>query len=156
MLTAIRRSWSSSQYGTLLTSRTLANIALAASDVTFGPDPNKVITPTIQYGLDIIRTAASIPTIKRFVYTSSSTAATMPYPNKKFTIEQDSWDEPAVKQAWAPAPYEPTRSYAVYAASKTQTEQALWKFVQKEKPGFVLNTGTCSFENYLELFFDHE
>lgn len=65
----------------------------------------------------------------------------MPYPNKKFTIEHDSWDEPAVEQAWAPAPYEPTRAYAVYAASKTQTEQALWKFVKEQKPGYVLNTG---------------
>ncbi|KAE9986047.1 hypothetical protein EG328_006598 [Venturia inaequalis] len=111
-----------------------------ASDVSFGADPNKVITPTIKYGLDIIKTAATIPTIKRFVYTSSSTAATMPYPNKEFTIDHDSWDEPAVEQAWAPAPYEPTRAYAVYAASKTQTEQALWTFVKEQKPGFVFNT----------------
>lgn len=100
-----------------------------------------VITPTIKYSLDIIKTAATIPTIKRFVYTSSSSAATFPYPDKEFTTEHDSWNEPAVKQAWAPAPYEPSRAYAVYAASKTQVEQVLWKFVKEEKPGFVLNTG---------------
>jgi nucleoside-diphosphate-sugar epimerase len=95
--------------------------------------------------MDIIKTAATIPTIKRFVYTSSSTATTLPYPNKEFTIEHDTWNEPAVQQAWAPAPYESTRSYAVYAASKTQTEQALWKFVKEEKPSFVLNTGMNQF-----------
>lgn len=79
----------------------------------------------------------------------------MPYPNKKFTIDHGSWDEPAVEQAWAPAPYEPTRAYAVYAASKTQTEQALWKFVKEEKPGFVLNTGMPStrFAEEVDLIF---
>lgn len=128
----------------------VADIALAASDLSFGPDPNDVITPTVKFGLEIIKTAATIPTIKRFVYTSSSTAATLPYPNKEFTVEHDSWDEPAIEQAWAPPPYESDRVYAVYAASKTQTEQALWKFVKEAEPGFVLNTGitrTSLYEN---------
>ncbi|TLD37912.1 hypothetical protein E2P81_ATG03587 [Venturia nashicola] len=124
----------------LADTKLLEHVLQAASDLTFGNDPHKVITPTIEYGLNIIRTAATISTIKRFVYTSSSTAATLPYPDKRFTIDHDSWDEPAVEQAWAPAPYESTRAYAVYAASKTQTEQALWRFVEEEKPGFVFNT----------------
>lgn len=100
-----------------------------------------MITPTIKFGLEILKTAASIPTVKRFVYTSSSTAVTLPCPNKEFTIEADTWNEACIEMAWAPPPYEPTRGYAVYAASKTQTEQALWKFMKEEKPGFVLNTG---------------
>lgn len=101
-----------------------------------------MITPTIKRGLAVLKTAATIPTVKRFVYTSSSTAVTLPYPNKEFTIETDTWDDPCIELAWAPPPYEPSRGYVVYAASKTQTEQAMWKFVIEEKPGFVFNTGT--------------
>ena len=64
----------------------------------------------------------------------------MPYPNVKFVVNENTWNDSAVKDAWAPPPYEQDRSYAVYAASKTEAEKALWKFIEEEKPGFILNT----------------
>jgi hypothetical protein len=66
---------------------------------------------------------------------------TLPEPDKEFTVDVDTWNEAAVKMAWAPPPYAMDRAYAVYAASKTQAEQALWKFEKEEKPGFVVNSG---------------
>ena len=56
-------------------------------------------------------------------------------------MDQDSWNEEAVKRAWAPPPYTPDRAGAVYAASKTQAEQELWKFVKEFEPGFIVNAG---------------
>jgi len=83
--------------------------------------------------------AARQPSIKRFVYTSSSTAITAPRPNKVFTVSTDDWNEEDVKAAWKPPPYEPMRAWAVYGASKTQAEQEMWKFAREKKPGFIMN-----------------
>jgi hypothetical protein len=67
--------------------------------MTFDPDPNKVI-PEVLAGISgILKRAASEPSIKRFVYTSSSTAATGAQPNKEFNITTDTWNEEDVKKA---------------------------------------------------------
>jgi hypothetical protein len=78
--------------------------------------------------------------MKSFLYTSSSTAATNPYPNKKFHISKDSWNDKAVEDAWAPAPYEPSRAWAVYGASKMQGEKEVWKWTEENKPHFSVNS----------------
>lgn len=81
------------------------------------------------------------PSVKRFVFTSSSTAATNPVPNKEFDIDTSSWNQVAIDKAWAPPPYEePDRAWNVYGASKTQAEQAVWKFVKENSPHFETNT----------------
>jgi hypothetical protein len=118
----------------------VSGIAHVASDVTFSPDPNKVIPAVINGINGILKAAANEPSVKRFVYTSSSTAATFPIPNKVFTIDANTWNEAQVKEAWAPPPYQDERKWAVYGASKTQGEQALWKFVKEQKPNFVANS----------------
>lgn len=88
----------------------------------------------------ILTSAAKESSVKRFVYTSSSQAATEPIPNKVFPIDANSWNEACIKEAWAPPPYAPERAWAVYASSKTEAEKALWKFVKDQKPGFVVNS----------------
>lgn len=87
----------------------------------------------------ILKSAANEPSVKQFVYTFSSTAATLPIPNKEFTIDTNTWNETSIKAAWAPPPYEDDRAWAVYASSKTEGEKALWKFMEEQKPGFVAN-----------------
>lgn len=110
-----------------------------ASDTTFSPDPNKVIKPTVDGVLSILHSAAEAGSVKRFVLTSSSTAALLPKPNTELTVTVDTWDQEAVNIANAPPPYTQERAFAVYAASKTEGERALWKFMKDEKPGFVAN-----------------
>lgn len=44
------------------------------------------------------------PTVKSFVYTSSSTAALMPQPNKRIVVTKDNWDDDAVEAAQRPEP----------------------------------------------------
>lgn len=87
----------------------------------------------------ILKSAANEPSVKRFVYTSSSTAATLPIPNKEFTIDTDTWNDAIIKKAWAPPPYRKDRVLAVYGSSKTEGEKALWKFMEEQKPAFVAN-----------------
>ena len=118
----------------------VAGVVHVASVLTFDPDPNKVIPLVVDGALGAAASAAKQTSVKRFVYTSSSTAITAPKPNVEFTLSTDNWNDEQVEEAWKPPPYEPERAWATYGASKTQAEQAMWKFVKEQKPGFILNT----------------
>ena len=88
----------------------------------------------------LLKSAAKESSVKRFVVTSSSTAATAPYPGKVFHIDSNLWNETDIAEAWAPPSTEPQRGVAVYGASKAQAEKAVWEFVKEQKPHFVVNT----------------
>ncbi|KAJ9615281.1 hypothetical protein H2200_001356 [Cladophialophora chaetospira] len=112
-----------------------------ATPVMVSYDPNEGIPLVVEGTLNALRAAAAESSIKRFVLTSSSTAAISPTPNVEFSADESTWNEEAIKAAWAPPPYEgEQRKLDVYSASKTQGEQAAWKFMKEQKPGFVLNT----------------
>ncbi|MCJ1447778.1 MAG: hypothetical protein MMC23_008289 [Stictis urceolatum] len=116
-------------------------IAHVAGDMSFGPDPNKVITPLIKSIRNILEAADSKgPSIKRFVLTSSNQAALNRTFGKEFMIDGSTWNEEAIERAWRPPPYEEERGWDVYSALKTQTEQELWKFGRENSPNFVLNS----------------
>jgi nucleoside-diphosphate-sugar epimerase len=102
--------------------------------VTFDSDPNEVIPPTIEGAMTALRAAAREKSVVRFVYISSSTAATDPKPNQRFNIDAQTWNDEAVAAAWKPPPYEDSRAWSVYAAIKVEAERALWKFIDEEKP----------------------
>lgn len=112
-----------------------------ATPVMVSYDPNEGIPLVVNGTLNALKAATNEPSVKRFVLTSSSTAAASPKPNVEFVIDGNTWNEEAVKAAWAPPPYEgEQRKLDVYSASKTQGEEAAWKYVKENKPGFVLNT----------------
>lgn len=115
----------------------------AASDVSLCDNPHAVIPTAVESGLNIIRAATRYPKIRRFVYLSSTVAAVTVKLETAMTVDNDQFNEFAKQKAWEPAPYD-GRGPHVYAASKTQTEEALWKFVQIEKPSFTFNTGSKS------------
>lgn len=118
-----------------------AGIAHVATPVMQSFDPNEGVPVVVNGILNVLRAAMKEPSIKRVVLTSSSTAAASPQPNKEFVIDADTWNEAAVKAAWAPPPYEGLqRRLDVYSTSKTQAEQAAWEFMRTEKPSFSLNT----------------
>lgn len=117
----------------------VSGIVHVASNLSFDEDPNKVVPGVLAGITGILESAVKEPSVKRFVYTSSSTATTGPRPNEKFDITKETWNEQGVREAWAPPPYEKSRNWAVYGASKTQAEQALWKFVKDRNPHFIAN-----------------
>ncbi len=69
----------------------------------------------------------------------------------EFIIDSNSWNEEAIKAAWAPPPYTEDRKWAVYGSSKTEGEKALWKFSAEQKPNFVVNAvlPNCNFGKIL-------
>lgn len=115
-------------------------VAHVASDLSFSPDPNVVITGCVSGIKSLLNEAKSTPSIKRFVYTSSSNAATRPLVGESRHVDSSSWNDDILEEAWAPPPYESDRAYAVYAASKVACERAAWSFVRNQKPHFTFNT----------------
>ena len=105
-------------------------IVHTASVMSFSPNPHEVIPVTIAGATGILKSTAREKRIKRLVYTSSSTAATIPKPGKKFKIGRNTWDDEAARDAWAPPPNNADRAFTVYAASKTEAERAVWKSVE--------------------------
>ncbi|KAH9823771.1 GDP-mannose 4,6 dehydratase [Teratosphaeria destructans] len=71
----------------------VAGIAHVASVLTFSNKPAQVITPTVKGALNVLTSASKEPSVKSFVYTSSSTAALLPQPNKELTITEDTWND---------------------------------------------------------------
>lgn len=117
-----------------------AGVVHVATNVSWTPDPNIVVTEAIDFTMFALESAAKTPSVKRFVLTSSSAASTQMLFNEEYDQTPDSWNETAVKMAWAPPPYTDERAALTYCASKVQSEQAMWKFMKEKKPHFVANS----------------
>lgn len=107
---------------------------------TWDANPNNVIPQTATGALNALRAASNEPSVRRFVYTSSSVAAILPTPGVEFDVDSTSWNDTALKLAWAPPPYEQSRGPITYMASKVEAEKAVWKFVEEKKPDLIVNT----------------
>ncbi|KAI1811310.1 hypothetical protein GGS20DRAFT_563628 [Poronia punctata] len=116
----------------------------SASIMTLAHDPNEVIPGAVDFALNAIKAAYSEPSTKRFVFCSSSSAAVLAVTGKPgIVVTEETYNEQAVVEAWAPPPYTPERSHAVYSASKTLAEQAIWKYYRENaerRPDIVVNT----------------
>uniref|UniRef100_A0A8H7K1Q1 NAD-dependent epimerase/dehydratase domain-containing protein n=1 Tax=Bionectria ochroleuca TaxID=29856 RepID=A0A8H7K1Q1_BIOOC len=115
-----------------------------ASDVSFGYNPHEVIEPSAQGAVNALKAAYAEPSVKRFIQCSSSSAAVqgIPVGESPITTTKDTYNEVAVALAWK-EPYSAERGGDVYAASKTQQEQAIWKYHkehQARRLGLVVNT----------------
>ncbi|KAF2797416.1 NAD(P)-binding protein [Melanomma pulvis-pyrius CBS 109.77] len=107
-----------------------------------GTDPYVAIPTAVNGGLNAVKACAKEPSITRVVFTSSSIASTFPKPNVEFSIDESSYNEVGIKKGWNHPKDEPEylKGLYMYAALKTETEKALWKWVGEHKPGFVFNS----------------
>ncbi|KAF2726102.1 NAD dependent epimerase/dehydratase [Polychaeton citri CBS 116435] len=111
-----------------------------ASILTFSPDPNEVILPAVALVESVLGSAAKESSVKRFVFTSSSSAVADPSKaDQVYDVTHDTWADWTLEDAWRPPPYDSDRIYSVYAASKLESERTVWKFVKEKKPHFVAN-----------------
>jgi nucleoside-diphosphate-sugar epimerase len=117
-----------------------AGVVHVASDVSYAPDPNQIVTQALALVNDMLNSAAVTSSVKRFVYTSSQ--ATLPGLKEPGTISGSSWRPDAddlIALAWA-EPHIVEKGPVVYLASKVCAERACWEFVKRESPGFVFNS----------------
>lgn len=50
------------------------------------------------------------------------------------------WNDAAVETAWSQGASQDELPFIVYGASKTESERESWKWMEANKPHFVLNT----------------
>lgn len=120
--------------------RGVDGIAHVASRVFFDPDPHKAIPPVIQSAIGLLEAATKEPSVKCVVYTSSSGACMTPIPGKKYHIDSSTYNEGS-KAAWTlPMSQDMPRMMLNYLCSKTEAEQACFKWVKENKPHYTFNT----------------
>jgi nucleoside-diphosphate-sugar epimerase len=107
-----------------------------ANDMSKKASPDEAIRTAVQGALNALTASAKFGLI-RFVYTSSSFAATQPKPGKPFTVTAKTYNEEAVERAHQPDPDGET----IYSASKVAAEQAIWKWTEDNPSSMVINTG---------------
>jgi hypothetical protein len=102
----------------------------------------------LDFALDIGRRAAlnaleaceKTPSVKRFVNTSSSTAASFSKPDvgHEVPIDETTYNDEAAEMAKA----DETRAkgFWIYATMKSETEKAMWQWMKDHKPQFVFNS----------------
>jgi len=90
----------------------------------------------VKASLNGLKACAKVPSCKGFVFTSSSLAATFPHPNVEFLIDENTYNDEALK-ILEKEPGKP--GLFVYAAMKTETEKAMMKWMEQNQPGFVFN-----------------
>ncbi|KAL6706544.1 hypothetical protein ACN47E_005300 [Coniothyrium glycines] len=100
-------------------------------------DASTAVAIGVKGGLNALQACAKTSSVKRFVFTSSSLAAAFPKPNVECSIDTQTYNEEAVEIVRK----DPTiRGLSIYAALKTETEKAMWKWMEKNNPNFVMNT----------------
>lgn len=111
----------------------------------FGQTPD-LISQVVDTNQNLLTSAAGERTIKRFMYTSSSEAAVFTSSHEHRSTERtnitiDTWNEEALRRIKQNSTQGPKGGFDMYAASKTLGEQAIWKWAEEHRPGFVVNTG---------------
>lgn len=111
-------------------------IAHLAAPVSFSfTDPEPVLRDAVEGTLRALESALTVPTLKSFVFMSSIAAIINNLP-PPVTYTESSWNEfalPLVSQLGTSAP-----PPAIYAASKTAAERAVWKFKAEHSPKFSI------------------
>jgi nucleoside-diphosphate-sugar epimerase len=107
-----------------------------ASDVSYRAEANAVIPAALSLTKAALESSIETPSIKRFVQTSSSSAA-LGRINEIYDLTPKTWNDSSVAESKKPGPYGPERAITSYAASKTLQEKSVWKCIEEKKPGFV-------------------
>ena len=110
-------------------------------------EAGQVIETAVRGATNILLAASNTPSVRRFVYTSSSTAVYMPgyHGTPQRSVTQWTWNDGTV--AYVQRHHEnipnPTPGvhdgYMIYATSKTLAEKAVWQWVDNHKPNFNVN-----------------
>ncbi|RSM01938.1 hypothetical protein CEP52_008275 [Fusarium oligoseptatum] len=73
-----------------------------ATDTTGSNEAHTAIPKVVDAAINALEAAAKEPSMKRFVYTSSSFAATFPSPDQRIATAQETFNDEAVRKARLP------------------------------------------------------
>ncbi|KAH8799742.1 hypothetical protein F5884DRAFT_847965 [Xylogone sp. PMI_703] len=117
----------------------VTGVVHVASDTTLKPDPDVIIPKVVAGTLNLLKSAAKYPNIRRVVLTSSSTALLIPKINEKRQVDSNTWNFESIQAAWNNGVPPEQMPFTVYAASKTEAERWAWKWVKDNQPTFTFN-----------------
>ncbi|KAM0553255.1 hypothetical protein ACHAPJ_007544 [Fusarium lateritium] len=107
----------------------VAAVVHVASPLGGGANTEGMNTEAVASAVNALRAANRESSVKRFVLTSSSTAAVLPEPDVEgIVVTEDTWNDEAVAASHSAADW-----YTVYAASKTEAERAVWNFYHNDR-----------------------
>jgi nucleoside-diphosphate-sugar epimerase len=116
-------------------------IAVVATPTSFSSDPNEAIPVPVNGILRILEAAKKEPRVKSIVFTSSTAAVSLPKPGVSYLVDQNTFNDEAVEQAWKPADGPSLmQGFIVYSAAKTTAEKKAFEWVKQHKPHFSFNT----------------
>lgn len=124
----------------LIENRDVAAVIHTATVTGKNSNPDEIIPQSINMTMAAVRAAAREPSVKRLVLTSSISAVYKFKPATVVKLDVNSWNDEAVEIASQPASDEENPFLKIYPASKVLSEREAWKFVEEEKPGFILNS----------------
>jgi nucleoside-diphosphate-sugar epimerase len=118
-----------------------------ASPVLLSGDPDEVITPAKATTTAVLEAAMQQKAVKRFVFTSSTSACAPAGPKPSTLIQgQSTWNDEMVTVAeQLEPPWAQENCMIVYEASKVLAERTLWDFAKTRQPHFEVNTVLPSF-----------
>ena len=102
-------------------------------------EPDPYIADVTALTVNALKTAASEPSVKRVVLTSSSMAAVNPAPDVPRTVTPSTWNNEVVEEAWSPSS-NADRTMTIYGASKMSAEKRAWEWMEENSPAFALNS----------------
>ncbi|KAK5689835.1 hypothetical protein LTR97_012594 [Elasticomyces elasticus] len=108
-----------------------------ASVLTLSDEYEEVIPPVMKGAAGIIAGAVKEPSIKPFVYTSSSTAVLMPQPYSKSVVTKVTWDQAILDKMQNESK---PAAFDVGCASKTRAEKPIRSAVEKHNPNVQVAT----------------
>ncbi|KAH9871857.1 hypothetical protein J1614_006115 [Plenodomus biglobosus] len=122
----------------LMNSKGMDGFIHVASPIGDLTDANSAIATGTSGALNALKACAKTPSVKRFVLTSSSLAATFPKSNIDCSINVTSYNDAAIEAVKT----DPSTKNGLhlYAAMKAETEKAAWKWVEENEPDFAFNT----------------
>ncbi|PLB54020.1 cinnamoyl-CoA reductase [Aspergillus steynii IBT 23096] len=112
-----------------------------AMDVTFTSDDPAAVIPWVKRAIgSLLELSAEAKTVKRFVLTSSNSAAHMPTPDVYVRIDENTWNETSAKAMLDESTPPEKKGYHVYATAKTEAERSAWEWVKNNRPEFEFNS----------------
>lgn len=118
----------------------VAHVALPGS---VPGDTDEVPQQAVDSAIALLRAAAKEPSVKRVVFTSSSVAVISAPNYKEEPLTDKDWNELALERyesATEEDKKHPSWTGLRYAATKTLSEKAAWKWVEENKPSFEIVT----------------
>ncbi|KAL2110331.1 hypothetical protein VUR80DRAFT_1336 [Thermomyces stellatus] len=118
----------------------VSGVASVASPTTLDiGDPEAAAQAELRWFYTLLAAAKKTASVRSVSFTSSAWAAYTPVPNVPMVVNENSWNEDALRRAADGSLSEEEKGLAKFMAVKVMVERACWDWVSRERPHFRFN-----------------